>query len=128
MDESVPLDLPEDVRTDLDAMSPERRHACIEQLYALHGAQVRFNENMVLMAAMLDENVDLFRGALVGRLEDQPERFQTEFLDYLMAHRMRAEWMRASARGDTEAAEEYLAKAEEYEERSKDFTPRLAAE
>jgi hypothetical protein len=79
------------------------------------------------MADMADEFADMMCGALIGRLEDQPEQFQTEFLDYLMSHRMRAEWARALAHGDTGAASEYLAKAEDYAERSKDFTPQFGA-
>jgi hypothetical protein len=128
MDEPTPLDLPEDVRAELDAMSPERRHEWLDRLHAQHGAQVQLKETMLSAATRVDGIADLMRGALIGRLEDQPEELQTEFLDYLMGHRMRAEWMRAAARGDAEAAKEYLTKAEDYEERSKNFTPRLATE
>ncbi|MFI9380257.1 hypothetical protein [Kutzneria sp. NPDC052558] len=128
MDDPVPFDLPEDVRAELDAMSPERRHEWLDRLHAQHGVQVQMKETMLHAATRVDAIADIMRSALIGRLEDQPEESQTEFLDYLMGYRMRAEWMRAAARGDAEAAKEYLAKAEDYEERSKDFTPRLAAE
>jgi hypothetical protein len=119
MDDPAPLHLPEDVRAELDAMSPERRHEWLDRLHAQYGAQVQMRETMLRAATSVDGIADIMRGALVGRLEDQPEALQTEFLDYLMAHRMRAEWMRATARGDAEAAKEYLTKAEGYEDRSK---------
>jgi hypothetical protein len=124
-DEPTPLELPDEVRAELDAMPPERRHAWLDRLRAEHAFQVRSRECMLRFADGLDGLVDGLRGAIIGRFEDQPEDTQNEFLDYLMARSMRAEWARATARGDVEAAQQYQAKAEDYEERSKDFTIRF---
>jgi hypothetical protein len=121
MDELGPLELPAEVWAELDAMPAERRHACMEQMHAQRAFEITHRETMLKAAAMLDETVQTLRHAIIGEFDDQPEATQNEFLDYLMASSMRADWARALARRDDDAAEEYRAKAEVYEEQSKDF-------